>query len=254
VLLIGGGASSTDIADELGPHAKKIWQSTRGGAYDRPPSILPANATRVAQIASFDPLRNDSLEQSGAIPGTVTLVDGQVLENIDRVIICTGYLFSLPFFAAEYHRDDLPPEQADTTVLVTDGSQMHNLHKDIFYIPDPTLAFVGGVFYVATFSLFEFQAIAVAALFSGQATLPSEAEMRAEYDQRVKENGFGKKFHILVKKDVEYAAGLMEWINRGREPSKKKTDGYSKEWLDLRAVFFQKFLEQGAAHAEQKLE
>lgn len=216
---------------------------------DPPESWLPPNGTRVPEIASFSDLNHEhseGSEDSTAIPGKVVLVDGRVLEDIDRVIIATGYLFTLPFFPPEYHRDDLPPEKADEKVLLTDGSMLHNLHRDIFYIPDPTLAFVGVPFYTATFSLFEFQSIAIAALFSGQAVIPSEAEMRAEYEQRIKERGYGKPFHILIGKDVQYVADLMEWVNRGRDPSQKKTDGYSKEWIDARDEFVKRFRESGS--------
>ncbi|KKY21586.1 putative fad dependent [Phaeomoniella chlamydospora] len=251
VLLIGGSTSATDIAKELGPIAKRIWQSTRNGPFDHPAFELPKNASRVAEIASFGPLQCNNAS-STAIPGTVTLVDGSVLENVDRVIVCTGYQFSLPFLSAEYHRDDVAAKDADDKVLITDGTMLHNLHRDIFYIPDPSLIFVGVPFRIATFSLFEFQAIAVAAFLSGQATLPSQAEMRAEYDRRLKEKGLGKTFHSLMGKDVEYVADLMEWVNRGREPSQIKSRGYSKEWVDLQTDFIQKFLKHRTAHETVK--
>lgn len=163
----------------------------------------------------------------------MTLVDGRVLEHVDRVIVATGYQFTLPFLP-EYHQDDVKPEDADDRILVSDGLQLHNLHQDIFYIPDPTLAFVGVPFYTATFSLFEFQAIAVASFFSSKATLPSELEMRAEYRKRVKDKGYGKKFHSLWGVDVEYAAALMEWVNHGRPPSDRKPDGYSQKWIETK--------------------
>lgn len=113
-----------------------------------------------------------------AILGKVVLVDGQVIEDIDRAVITTGFHFTLPFFPPEFHGDDVPREKADDKLLITDGTMLHNLHKDIFYIPDPTLAFTGIPFYTATFSLFEFQAITIAAVFSGQAEIPSTDEMR----------------------------------------------------------------------------
>jgi hypothetical protein len=133
---------------------------------------------------------------------------------------------------------------------------IHNLHQDIFYIPDPTLAFVGIPFRVATFSLFEFQAIAVAAVFaaSGQqhdALLPSQEDMRAEYRARVHEKGLGKQFHTLMGVDVQYAADLMEWVNRGKDPENVKTTGYSKNWIEVQAGYIAKMKEFGTAHEAQ---
>jgi Flavin-binding monooxygenase-like len=213
---------------------------------DSPSSWLPPNGTRIAQIASFGELQNDGTDPSAAIPGKVTLADGQVLEGIDRVIIATGYLFALPFFSPKYYGDDVPREQANEKVLVTDGTMLHNLHKDIFYIPDPTLAFTGVPFYTATFSLFEFQAIAIAALFSRQAVLPSEAKMRAGYEERVREKGYGKPFHTLIGQDVHYVAELMKWVNSGREAFRKKTDGYTKEWVEARDEFIKQYFQAGS--------
>lgn len=212
---------------------------------DTPESWLPPNGTRVPGIASFSSLQDRSPDGSSTIPGKVVLVDGQVLEDIDRVIIATGFHFTLPFFPPEFQRDDVPREEADDKILITDGTMLHNLHKDIFYIPDPTLAFTGIPFYTATFSLFEFQALAIAAVFSGQTEIPSTDEMRAEYLERIKEKGYGKPFHTLIGQDVQYAKSLMEWVNRGRDPSTKKTDGYSQEWIDLRDEFIDTYFRTG---------
>ena len=104
---------------------------------------------------------------------------------------------ALPFLD-EYNDYTSSAAEANDTVLVTDGTQVHNLHQDIFYIPDPTLAFVGIPFYTATFSLFEFQAIAVTAFLSGVAQLPSTASLRTEYENRVKDLD-GASTHSRIK-------------------------------------------------------
>lgn len=217
---------------------------------DTPESWLPPNGTRVPGIASFGDLDLSDGPSDGAIPGKVKLVDGRVLEGIDRVVVATGYHFTLPFFPPEFHRDDVPREEADDEVLVTDGTMLHNLHKDIFYIPDPSLAFTGVPFYTATFSLFEFQAITIAAVFSGQAEVPSRDEMRREYTERIKEKGHGKPFHTLIGQDVQYAKDLMEWVNRDRDPATKKPDGYSPEWIAAREEFIKTFWERGSKENE----
>ena len=85
-------------------------------------------------------------------------------------------------------------------------------------------------YYTATFSLFEFQAIALAAAWSGKATLPGEGEMRAEYEERLKKKGSGKGFHSLRGEEVAYVNGLMEWINEGREEA-GRVEGHTKEWF-----------------------
>ncbi|MCJ1275849.1 hypothetical protein MMC21_003653 [Puttea exsequens] len=234
VLLVGAGVSSTDIARELGPTAGRIYQVSRGGKFDLPPILLPPNATRIGSIASFakspstepGPL-NDS---SQPLPWRVILQDGRELTDIHRVILCTGYHISLPFLK-QYHSDDTPVNKADDTVLVTDGTQMHNLHKDIFYIPDPSLVFIGVPYYTATFTLFEFQAMVVAAVLSKQAFLPSQSEMRMEYEERVRTRGAGKVFHSLKDREVEYVDELLGWVNRDRaKVGAGPVEGHTEAW------------------------
>lgn len=224
-----------DIANEANPHVDKIFQVSRGRTVDIPVQFLPKNAERVAPISSFNtsPESNSDevLTSDTPIPATVTLKDGRVLKNIHTVILCTGYYFTYPFLAA-YHSDFTPVEAADNRVLVTDGTQLHNLHEDIFYIPDPTLAFVGTAFSVASFSLFEFQSTAIAAVFSGQAKLPSTETMRRQYRDRLAKKGAGKGFHSLRNDEVDYVNRLVSWLNAELALSSGGVvEGHSAKWL-----------------------
>ena len=67
--------------------------------------------------------------------------------------------------------------------------QLHNLHKDNFFIDDPTLTFIGVLYETSTFAVFDIQAVAIAAAFSGYAKLPSKQQIREEYDQKKQERG-----------------------------------------------------------------
>jgi hypothetical protein len=233
VLVIGAGVSSTDICRELGGVANKIWQSSRGGEYDLLPSMLPDNCTRVGSIAGFSSLGSTAdLKDEDALPGNVVLSSGDTINDIHHVILGTGYHMSYPFLS-HLHADALSPEDATERTLVTTGQITHNLHKDIFYIPDPTLAFIGIPYHVATFSLFEFQAMAVAAVFSDTAVLPDEKEMREEYVERVERKGVGRKLHSLRDEDGEivYAREMMEIVNQGRR-EEDRVEGHTKEWFE----------------------
>jgi hypothetical protein len=233
ILVIGAGVSSTDICRELGGVANRIWQSSRGGEYDLLASMLTDNCTRVGSVAGFSPLGSTAdLGDEDTLPGNVVLSSGDTINEIHHVILATGYHMSYPFLG-HLHADTLSPENATETTLVTTGQVTHNLHKDIFYIPDPTLAFVGIPYHVATFSLFEFQAMAVAAIFSGTVTLPVEKEMRKEYKERVKRKGVGRKLHSLRDDEGEivYAREMMEIVNQGRR-DEDKVEGHTKEWFE----------------------
>jgi hypothetical protein len=229
--------SSMDIARESSHIAKKIFQSSRGGPFDVAETMLSPETQRVAGISAFQIPSDDQ-----STSGTVALVDGSVLTGIDRVVICTGYLFSLPFLR-DLHDDTATPEAANDTILVTDGTQFHNLHKDIFYIPDPTLAFVGVPFFTATFSFFEFQVIAVAAVFSGRAWVPSREEMQAEYTEQLQKKGVGRALHNLRGESVEYVDELVAWLNSQAEVAGgQKIEGYSQEWQEESKLILTKYL------------
>jgi ACS family pantothenate transporter-like MFS transporter len=243
VLLVGAGVSSTDIARELGGVADYVYQSSRNGDFDLPSTLLPPNGTRIGEIASFDidiPQQNgnnnenvgyDTLHTAQQpIPSTITLASGHKLCGVHSVLVCTGYHISYPFLR-HYHNDNISATAANDTVIVTDGTQVHNLHKDIFYIPDPTLSFIGAPYYTATFTLFEFQAIALAAVLSGRAVLPSKVEMRREYCAKLKRKGAGRHFNSLKDEEVDYVRDLVAWVNRDADRfGGHIVQGHTEEW------------------------
>lgn len=65
------------------------------------------------------------------------------------MIFATGFRYSYPFLP-EYHNPKLGlNDTAPTTGLqpiVTDGTHLRALYLDSFYIPDPTLTFINGMF------------------------------------------------------------------------------------------------------------
>jgi hypothetical protein len=199
--------------------------------------MLPENGYRVDEVVSYDAciaMESHSLAPSEPIPAQVTLKSGQKLCDIHHVILCTGYHLTLPFLS-HLHSDQTPVEYADDTVLVTDGTQFHNLHKDIFYIDDPSLAFVGVPFFTATFTLFEFQAMVVAKVFTGQARLPSNEDMRTEYNKRLRSKGYGKPFHSLRNMEAEYVNELLAWINHGLQVAGRPILlGHTENWHEAR--------------------
>lgn len=260
VLLIGAGVSSTDIAREISPVARQIYQSCRGNAFDLPISFLPENARRVGEVSSFN-LSSDQYDEElpnqaheRAISATITLKDGTVLRDIHQVLVCTGYHCSYPFLR-ELHQDTMAPKDADDQVLVTDGTQMHNLHKDIFYIPDPTLSFVGVPYYGATLSLFEFQAIAITAVYAGIANLPSRGAMREAYRERLQRKGLGKKLHSVLGEEVDYVRDLVDWINEdGAAQGAKPVEGHTQSWRTAHAHRVQWLRENAEAKGKRFVE
>ncbi|KAJ5528723.1 hypothetical protein N7527_002116 [Penicillium freii] len=241
VLLVGGGVSSTDIARDIGPVAGVICQSTRDGSMVMPASVLPDNASRVSEIVAFE-IHATKESFPRHLPLTAHLKSKETLHDIDIIVFCTGYQMTLPFLP-QYNKNTVPVTAADDSVLVTDGSQIHNLHRDIFYIPDPTLAFVGIPLLNTTFTLFEFQAMAVAAFFSGIVQLPSTNALREEYNDRVRIKGYKRNFHSLKDDEETYVSRLIEWINSGREErGLPLIEGHTRSWLEGKQLIYKEIL------------
>lgn len=170
------------------------------------------------------------LRSDEPLPIQVHLKSGHKLDNIDEVIICTGYHITYPFLR-HLHSDNTLVSEADRVTLVTDGTQVHNLHNDIWYIPDTSLIFIGVPYHVATFSLFDHQAVAVATVLAGRAELPSEEVMREEYELKLTRKQPGRTFNSLKDEEIEYVNHLLGWVNEssakaGFEP----IPGYTEKW------------------------
>ncbi len=234
IFLIGAGVSALDICRELEGIANRAYQSARGGEFDLPATMLPPSVERVAEVDEFA-LTGVDFEPHGHLPGKIVLKDGRELDDIDQVIIATGYITSYPFLP-DFHSDAVSAEEAGPNTLVSaDGEMVHNLYKDMFYIGDPTLAFVGVPYHTATFSLFDFQAQVVSRVLSGKARLPDDASMRRDYAARVKAKGLGRAFHSLrgAGLEIEYVADLVGWMNRdAAKLGVAPMQGHTAEWIN----------------------
>lgn len=184
-----------DISREVSPFVKRIYQAVRKEDDNLPGvkflksiirSLAPENLTQVADIDSSSPVEGGPKVRGNQ----VFLKDGIVLHGVDTVLLCTGYLYVYPFLKSFYkdvkttNRPSSKTDEIGAGILVTDGNQVHNLYKDIFYIHDPTLAFVGLHVNIAIFAFFDIQAMTVAAVFSSKAFLPTLSEMELEYEAR----------------------------------------------------------------------
>ncbi|KAK4686806.1 hypothetical protein P7C73_g3316, partial [Tremellales sp. Uapishka_1] len=242
VLLVGTGTSGVDIGRDLDRHVKKIYQVTRDTVVgpedylqfrEKQKALLPENGEIVPEIKRFLP------PPPGVVisQGRIELTDGRVLSGIDAVIFSTGYQYSFPFLS-EFHRDlgtaQTSEHQSPSSVLITNGAGIHNVYRDVFYIPDPTLTFLGLSINTPTFSFFEFQSIAITRVFQRHARLPGLEERKREYIDRLTERGGIKWVHLLGARHPEYVRETVEWLNDeakhfGAQPVK----GYNQTQLEL---------------------
>ncbi|KAK4517791.1 uncharacterized protein ATC70_001136 [Mucor velutinosus] len=247
VLLIGNGTSAIDIARDVSSHVKTIYNSVRESNHkfderylklrEELSKFVPKNVQRVGNIKTF---RYSNDKEDKIQNAVVELEDGTELTGFDYIIVCTGYVFSFHFLenlhSDQHINSKRQSDVDDKHVLVKDGTQVYNLHKDIFYIPNPTLSFVGIPFHIATFSLFEFQSYAIARVYAGAAKLPTEEAMRLEWQERLLQKGGGREFHALGSElELAYIKDITTWVNRdGKSLGKPVVEEHDQAWIDIK--------------------
>ncbi|KAI5966148.1 FMO1 [Candida pseudojiufengensis] len=184
VLIIGNSASGVDISTQISTVAKKVIVSVR-------------------DLSNLD-FENDLIKYIGLIEeynwenSSVETKD-EIIEGIDYVIFCTGYLYSFPFIKSDS--------------VITNGRIVYNLYKQIFNIFDPSISYVGLGKNIVPMPLGESQSALIARVYSGRYDLPTTQEMKESYEQELDEKG-ESKFHVFgFPKDYEYGKHLQELID-----------------------------------------
>lgn len=201
ILVIGNSASGLDVSMQTADYATKVYRSISSAS--RMPYAEDPRITDVPKIREFLPEE-----------GKIVLEDDSILENIDKIIYCTGYLYSFPFLNT--YNDG---QHADS--VLTKGDRINRLYKQIFYIPDPTLVFINMTKFTIPFPLAESQGTVAAAVFSGRITLPDDSTMReCERAEEAEKGNVNAEFHSIVfPKDIEYYRELQAWLNTATDPS-----------------------------------
>lgn len=193
VIIVGNAASGTDIASQIGTVSKKPFLMSQ-----RSESFLAFAAgykENVPEIAEFLP----------GCHGTraVRFADGRVEKDIDAILFATGYYYSFPFLSSLESK------------LISTGERVQHLYKHLFYIDDPTIAFIGLPAKIIPFRTVEGQGAVLARVWAHRLKLPSALEMSRWEEDVIAERGPGKAFHFLpFPKDFEYHNELVDWATR----------------------------------------
>ncbi|PPJ57818.1 hypothetical protein CBER1_00172 [Cercospora berteroae] len=190
VLVVGNSASGYDVAHQL--VASKLL---RGPLYVSRRSRGRWDGREPPDGMLWKPVITDFKKN-----WTIVFEDGSTLEDIDRVIYCTGYQASYPFW----------DERNGTPIFDYQTQRLVDNYQHTFVRGRPTLALVGFP-RVLTFRSFEYQAIAIARFWSGRNAfpMPSNAEQNKWEEVRIeltrKEH---RRFHQIDWDDGE----TMEWF------------------------------------------
>lgn len=162
VLVVGNSASGYDITREL---ATSIYARRQAGQV--PPEQLP----RIYQSARSPPVLGIPWDAADApayskevqtLPPIrrverrrIEFEDGRIVEDVDVIMCATGYWFSFPFMRpteapfADHPVTFAPPRPSEPEGTAPrpsakGGLRIHHLDdRMLFYLPDPSLAFLG---------------------------------------------------------------------------------------------------------------
>lgn len=213
VLIIGNSASGIDISTQLLTVANGIVMSCVGEPMFK--DVIEDSTEQVDRVVKYDFDNNRS----------VVTQSGKVVSGIDKILFCTGYLYEVPFLKSYI---------TGPKSLITDGSHLRYLYKQLFYIPDPSLILAGLPKSIIPFPFAEAQGQYVARILSGRLQLPSTKEMYADYEREVETRGNGSTFHIMGNlKDAQYCNDMYELI-KGTENEGFVANFWDDHMMELR--------------------
>lgn len=144
-------------------------------------------------------------------------VNGHEERNVDHIIFCTGYHFSIPFLSSLQ-----PP-------LVTDGVRPRHLYQHVFYSKEPTLALIGFPQRIVPFPFSQAQGAWLARILSGRAALPSEIEMERWIGEWTVDHGDGRSFNTLAfPLDAAYINSLYDLSSNAARKEGLENDGQGR--------------------------
>ena len=161
-----------DICLEVSKMASKVYLSRRKPVI----SPLPDNVIEVPATTSI------------TSDGIVTLDNGDQLDEVDAIILCTGFDYSFPFLDRE------------CGITVT-NHRVQPLYKHLINPLHPSMALVGLNFQHIPFLAIDTQVKFIVSMLLGEFSLPSKADMLRECEEDFKhilERGWSPRYaHCL---------------------------------------------------------
>ncbi len=160
VIIAGAGSSAEDICKALSPEARRVYQCRR-------PDDNAISPVRKGRYGSHNNITQHSPIEC-CDTRTIRLTDGEILKDIDSIILCTGYQYHFPFISGSL-----------ASFIKNTGRDVGPLYMDIFCPLLPELAFIGLPNKGPSSHLMFHQAQYAASIYSGETTLPSSRQMLA---------------------------------------------------------------------------
>ncbi|KAG0170057.1 hypothetical protein DFQ28_002595 [Apophysomyces sp. BC1034] len=218
ICVMGAGSSALDIVRETSKIAKKVYHCVR------------TDNTRSAQALQEQP---DNVIRIGPLKhfGSHHIESDEGVFEIDAVMFATGYHYSFPFL----------PFQKDA-LFARDQLKLQNLYRELFYINDPTLAFICLPMRIVPFPTSQIQSTVLARCWSGKAKIPSETEMHKENEEDpFLINSDPATFVMPKDREIRYMDTLSAWaegveIGTDWQPTDVVTMPIPDWWREMRPI------------------
>jgi len=181
VVIVGSNISAIDIGQYISSVAKEviISRNLRNDPY------LPHMANSIKSFQNVDKLREFVVERK-----EIVLINGDILKDVDYVILATGYHIKSPIFDDGVLEYSIPVDN-DTP---SSNSRLKNIYQHTFNIQDPSIAFVGRLVISTIFKAAEAESAAIAGIWSGAKSLPP-VEVQKKWEMKRLEESCDSLFH-----------------------------------------------------------
>ena len=179
MVILGGGASGTDIMLELCHHAETVWLS-----HNNPPlpSVLPANVEQVPGLVSCLPDGRLSLEGGVTVEATV-------------ILLATGYHYNFPFLT-------------DHCGVTVSSRRVSPLYKHLVNINNSSMCFIGVPVQICPFPQFDLQVRFFVKFLLEEVTLPGREEML----QDLRREERWREEELKMPKKYFHKMGTLQWV------------------------------------------
>lgn len=197
VAVFGGGNSGADIALDISSQATKVFWCHTNAPYD---AILPDNLEQTKNVTQVKPKS--------------VIIDKVREENVDSIVLCTGYLYQFPFLHPSCH-------------VVIEKGRVKPIYKHIIHTEFPSLFFIGLCTRHCSFPQYDAQIRFAAAALKGTMKLPSREAMDKDADadlaDRLKQGLAHIKPHELAWTQWNYHNDLARLANFQPWPAARQT-------------------------------
>lgn len=185
VVIVGANISAIDLGQYLQPVCKEVIISRKS---TREP-YLPYMSRCINSFKNVELIKEFTAETKELL-----LNDGTVLQDVDQVILATGYHIEIPFLQEGVFQYSIPEGCAHPT----SNSRVKGLYQHVFNVEDTTIAFVGKIVVQTLFRNMESHAAAVVGVWTGRKQLPTKEEQYAWEEQRLNK----VEEHLFHKYDI----------------------------------------------------